>query len=190
MRPPAHALVPRSFLATLVAAALLSPAAGAAVTVTIDADTLNDVLSVATMQEVEVPLTASRAVTVVMENLEVVRLDPAADELVTRLRLQVRELGVTITTEPRIRFDVAEENGLSVLELRFVKVTLPLPLAGEINIARLIPPLRYPVDSIWRLAGVQGDVEVRSRLERVRMGRDAIEFRLAIDVLGLAGGQR
>ncbi len=186
MRLPARALVPRLFFATLVAAALLSPGPGAAVTVTIDADTLNDILSVATMQEVEVPLTGSRSVTVVLENLEVVRLDPAADELITRVRLKVRELGVTITTEPRIRFDVAEEDGLSVLELRFVKLSLPLPLAGEINIARLIPPLRYPVDSIWLLAGVQGDVEVRSRLERVRMGRDAVEFRLAIEVLGLA----
>ena len=60
---------------------------------------------------------------------------------------------------------------------------MTLPLAGPINIAGLLPPLRFPADHLWLVAGARGDVFVRSRLSRIAMGSRAIRLEFEIDVL-------
>jgi hypothetical protein len=71
-----------------------------------------------------------------------------------------------------------------VLELRFEEVEISLPLLGVINIARFLPPLRFPVDNVWLVAGVEGDVEVRSRLSTIEMGRKVVRLGFDLDTVG------
>jgi len=151
--------------------------------VDIDAGTLNDLLSAAALQEVTVPITEQRKLTVQMENLVVTGLDPAARNIVTSMRVRVPEIGLALTVDPRVSLSVVKENDDSLLELRFEKIEVPLPLAGTINIAGLMPPLRYPADHLWLVAGGGGDVLVRSRLSKIAMGRTAISLEFEIDVL-------
>lgn len=154
----------------------------AGVTVEIDTASLNDLLSAATLQEVSVPITDQRKLTVLMDNLEVTGLDPAARNIKTSMRLRVPEIGLAVTVDPRVSLTVANEKDDSFLELRFDEVELPLPLAGPINIAGLLPPLRFPADHLWLVAGARGDVFVRSRLSRIAMGSRAISLEFEIDV--------
>ena len=98
------------------------------------------------------------------------------------MRLKVPEVGIDMRVRPRISLRVNEIDGESSLELRFERVAFPLPLVGTINVARLLPPLRYPTDSIWFLAGARGNVPVASRLKNVEMGRQAIRFVFEVEV--------
>ena len=75
-----------------------------------------------------------------------------------------------------------------MLELRFEEVPLKLPFAGAINLAPLIPPLRYPTESVWLLAGARGDVPITTRLSAIRMGRQALRFIFDVDVAPPVGG--
>ena len=59
---------------------------------------------------------------------------------------------------------------------------MPLPL-GSVNIARFLPPMRYPADNIFLLSGSHGNVPVRSRLDRVKLGRQVMRLEFAIEVL-------
>jgi hypothetical protein len=179
----------RRWPALVLALATLLAAAGgvrAAVTFEVDRETLNDVLGELTLDQVAVPLTASRSLLVRLKELEVTGFDPTAGEhgqILTSVRLEVPDLGVNINTSPRISLNVIEQATGTLLELRFEKVELDLPLAGSINVARLLPPLRYPTDNVWLLAGTRGDVPVSSRLEKVVMGRNAIRFVFGIEVV-------
>jgi hypothetical protein len=53
---------------------------------------------------------------------------------------------------------------------------------GQINLASLVPPMRYPADNVFLLDGAQGDVPVTSRLRKIKMGREAIRFELDLQV--------
>lgn len=160
----------------------LSAASHAGVTVNIDAATLNDLLSAATVQEVTVPITDQRKLTVLVEELEVTGLDPKGRNIETSVRLRVPEIGLAVTVDPKVSLTVVNEGNESLLQLKFEKIELPLPLAGPINIAGLLPPLRYPANHLWHVAGGQGNVLVRSRLSKIAMGSKAISFEFEIDV--------
>jgi len=140
-----------------------------------------------------VPISTQRTITVRLEDLVVTGLDPAAGEkgqgyILTSMTLRSPDLGLSLRVEPRISLDVVERNGESMLELRFEEVPLKLPFAGAINLAPLIPPLRYPTDSVWLLAGARGDVPITSRLTAIRMGRQALRFVFEIEVAPPVGG--
>ena len=78
--------------------------------------------------------------------------------------------------------DGGDEAELSILELRFEEVVLPLPL-GKMNIARFLPPVRLPADGIFLMDGAGGDVRVRSKLSDVRMGRDVLRLEFDVQVV-------
>lgn len=165
----------------LCATALCATPAAADVAVVVDRATLNDVLGEVTLDRVQVPIGGERHVTVGIEDLEVIGLDPAGGKngegfILSSLRLRVPDFGVNIKVKPRISLHVVQRETDSLLELRFEKVPLSLPLAGTINVARFLPPLRYPTDSVWYLAGARGDVPIASKLKRVEMGSQAIRF--------------
>jgi len=181
---------------TRVAAALLAaaafclgpalPRAEAGVEVSFDSRTLNDVLSSITIDEVEVPITESRSVTVRVENLKVLGFEPGSDTgskgfILTSLELTVPKLGLSFEVQPRLALDVIQQDAGSILELRFDRVELPLPF-GNVNIAGFLDPMRFPADSIFLLNGAQGDVEVRSRLSDIHMGKQIVRFELTLDV--------
>lgn len=159
----------------------------AAVKVELDLQTLNDLLAALTDQEIEVPLTGDRTLKVRLDELKLTALDPSAGDasqghLLTRLKLSITDLGVSVSAKPRLSLVVAEEAGLSVLEMRFEEVLLPLPL-GKMNIAAFLPPIRIPADGIFQLDGAGGDVNVRSKLAKVRMGREVLQLEFDVQIV-------
>lgn len=174
----------------MVISALWLLGAGAAradVAFEVDKTTLNRILSEVSLDRVAVPISAQRTITVQLEELLVTGLDPAAGEggqgyILTSMMLRVPDLGLSLRVEPRISLNVVEQDGEALLEMRFEQVPLKVPFAGAINLAPLIPPMRYPTDNVWLLAGARGDVPIVSRLSKIRMGREALRFVFEIDV--------
>ena len=161
--------------------------ARAGVMVDFDSGTLNNLLAALTRQEIDVPVTKDHSLRVRLDELTLRGFDPTAGEnrqgyILTALKLSVPELGLAASIEPRLSLNVIEEADLSVLELRFESVKLPLPL-GSLEIARFLPPIRFPADQIYLMKGAAGDVQVRSRLARVRMGSDVLKFEFDVTVL-------
>jgi hypothetical protein len=172
------------WLAVLVALASLPATAG--VVVTFDAETLNDLLSSLSTQEVEIAVAGDTTLKVSVENMEVVGLDPPTKDgdpgsIRTALRLRVPQLGMTAQIKPRLSLHVVKNDLETMLELRFEEVSLPLPL-GSVDLAPLLPAQRFPADAIFVLAGAGGDVEVVSRLTRVTIEKDQVRFDLELDV--------
>ena len=156
-------------------------------TVDIDAQTLNQILAAISVTEVEVPISAENSVTVELHDLEVKGFDPSPDggrpgAILTAVRVVAPELGLLVPLEPRIAVDVVRAGEVSNLEFRFEDLGLKIPFVGQINLASLVPPMRYPADNVFLLDGAQGDVPVTSRLRAVKMGRDSIRFELDVEV--------
>lgn len=184
----------RRVLVALALATLLGAGDGgalAAVTFEVDRTTLNDVLAELTLDQVAVPITSTRSLVVRLREMKVTGFDPTAGEhgqILTSVRLDVPEIGLNILTSPRLSLNVLEQDSGTLLELRFEKVELKVPLAGAVNVAPLLPPLRYPTDNVWLLTGTRGDVPVNSKLQKVVMGRNAIRFVFDVTVLPPAAG--
>jgi hypothetical protein len=171
----------------LAAGLSFAGAASAGVTVTIDRATLDDLLTAVAAQEVAVPIAENRSIDVRLDELKVLGLVPADGEgqnghLRTAVELQVPELGLTLAAEPRVSLRAADSPSGSVIELRFEELPLRLPLAGAINVAPLLPVIRFPADNVWLVTGASGDVEVESRLVDVEIQREAIRFAFEIEV--------
>ena len=163
-----------------------APVARADIEVTFDPGTINDLLASVAVQRVEVPLTKETSLTVLLEELRVIGFEPATEEgqpdrILTSLRLRVAELGLSFQLEPRLSLHVVEAHARSTLELRFDRVDLPLPL-GKVDIAGMLPPIRFPGDAVFLLAGAEGDVPVRSRIAAIRMGANRLHFTLTLEV--------
>lgn len=159
----------------------------AGVTVGLDVPTLNELLPAMTVQEVVVPIAGGNSLRVLLEDLVVVGFAPAAasggtDHILTSVTLRVPSLGVAVAVQPRMSLAVIEEGGQSLLELRFDEVGIPLPLAGAIDAAPFLTPLRFPADDVFLVEGARGGVEVRSRLSRVEMGAKVVRFEFELDV--------
>jgi len=164
-----------------------SPGVPADVTVMIDRQTLDDLLAAVATQEVSVPLSGDRAINVVLDELKVVGLQPADGKtdhghLRTSVKLRVPELGLTLASEPHVSLRAAESPSGSVIELSFDELPLRLPLAGSIDVAPLLPTLRFPADNVFLVQGASGDVEVQSRLVDVEVQAEAIRFEFEIEV--------
>ncbi|MCP3977902.1 MAG: hypothetical protein GY716_01045 [bacterium] len=161
--------------------------ATAGVTVDVGLSTLNEVLTELTIREVQVPL-GQGAIDVELANLEITGFDPAAGErmqgyVLASLEIVAVDVGVRLKIEPRISLRVVRDNGESSLELRYEEVPIELPLMGQIDIARLVPPQRFPADAFFSMEGARGDVELKSSLNGIRMGREAIRFEFDLEVL-------
>jgi hypothetical protein len=176
-------------LATFMVCALAAGAgaAHADVSFTIDKETLNDLLGALLADRVDVPLGSETAVAVYFDDMQITGLDPSAGDegqgyILSSLKVRVPTLGLNLTVKPRISLNVVEKGGASMLELRFERLVLPMPLAGSIDIAALVPPIRYDADNVWLLAGARGNVPIDSRLKKIDLGRDAIRFMFAVEI--------
>lgn len=174
-------------LVTLLAAAW-HPAA-ARVTVTVDAQTLNDVLTAMSTQELQVPLTDTRSILVKVDDLAITALEPPVEgegngTIVTTVRLRVPEFGLNMRVEPRLTMNVVEQETGSLLEVRFEEVALPIPYTGSINLAPFLPPTLLPADQVWSLqGGMGGETSIRSHIAKIEMGRESIRFVIDVTVL-------
>ena len=140
-----------------------------------------------TVAQVEVPISAQSTVTVELHDLKVIGFEPSPDQqrpgaILTAVRVVAPELGLEVPLEPRIAVDVVRDGEASILEFRFEDLGLKIPFVGQINLASLVPPMRYPADNVFLLDGAQGDVPVTSRLTAIKMGRDTIRFELDLEI--------
>ena len=126
-----------------------------------------------------------------IEELKVTGFDPAAGngstgQILTRLRVSILDLGVAATIHPHLSLKVVERKGQSAiesnaLELRFEQAEVPLPLLGNVDIGRLIPPLEFPAESFFMMQGADGDVPMRGWLTGVKMGQRMLQFEFELE---------
>lgn len=166
---------------------LVASTASAGVTVGFDIPTLNELLPAMTLDEVTVPLADDRSLTVRLEDLRVIGLDPDAGaegrgHIVTSVRLVVSDLGLTVPLEPELSLRILEAGAETILELRFEEARIRLPF-GAIDIAALLPPLRFPADDVWRVEVEPAPVHVRGRLTGIDMGVKVLRFEFDLEVV-------
>ena len=168
------------------AAALLAAPALAVGTLGVDAETLNQLLPALTAEEFEVAVMGDQTFTLRLEELQITGFDPAAgggstDQILTRVRVSIIDLGFTATIHPRLSLAVVERDKQSMLVLRFEQAEIPLPLLGDVDIGRLIPPLEFPAESFFMLQGANGDVPMRGWLTGVKMGQKVLQFEFDLE---------
>ena len=99
-------------LASLALGLALVPApAHADVEITMDAATLNVLLSAVAVYNVDVPLGADSAISVALDQAQVVGFDPATGpddrgSIRTTVRLRAPQIGLTLRAEPRLSLRV------------------------------------------------------------------------------------
>lgn len=170
-----------------IVVAALPVAAG--VTVGFDLATLNVVLPALSAEEIAVPLSGSNSVGVRLEEMQVIGLDPAAGgaggsgHILTSMRVRVPQLGIDIHVKPHLSLHVVSDPSGSLLELRFEQVEIPLPLAGSIDVATFLPPIRLPAENLWLVAGAERTIEIRSELSGIEMGLNVIRFEFDLETV-------
>jgi hypothetical protein len=174
------------FLVTAMLLASALPAA-AGVTVGFDVETLNELLPALSASEIVVPITDSRSVSMFLERMQVTGLEPAGGEggsghILSSMRVRIPQLGIDLPVQPRISLHVSDEQSARLLELRFEEVEVPL-LWGSLDVAPFLPPVRFPAENLWLVAGAEGDVRVRSRLSSIEMGRNVVRLEFDLETL-------
>jgi hypothetical protein len=167
-------------------AALVSAPAVARIDVTLDAESLNGLLSTMASDRVEIGLAAGRKVTIRMEDLKVTGFDPTAGPnggVATSLRLVVPELGIDIPVTPHLTLEIIEApGGLKSSFLRFDKVVLNLPLTGAVDVAALLPPVALLPDAGWVVNSARGRVRVKPSLVDAKTGTKNIRLGFTLEV--------
>jgi hypothetical protein len=178
-----------------IACALLGGAPTlAGVVVTFDVATINDLISSVAVRRIEVPLNEDTSIEVLIDELQVLGFVPASageheGYIRTRLELRAPQVGLSLAASPQLALDVVQRESGSMLELRFQRIDLPLPFA-RVNLGPLVPPIRYPADADFLIAGATGDVAVTSRVTKVTVTEKLLRFDIALDVAAPPPGGR
>ena len=185
----------RILSAASLAAIVAAFPATARVDVTVDADSLNEMIRSMAPDHVDVALAAGRGVTLLLQDLKVTGFDPGAGPnggVTTSLRLKVPELGLDLPVEPRLTLEMTNAaNGAKACVLRFQSVMLNLPLTGPVDVASLLPVLPVMPDSAWIVRSARGDVRVKPSLVDAKTGAKSIRlgFDLQVAPAGGASGR-
>ena len=181
----------RRFAFALSLASALALPAAAKIDVTLDAESLNGLLTSMAPDHVDVNLAGGRSVTLYMKDLKVTGFDPAAGPnggLSTSLRLQVPELGLDVPVQPHLTLELNDSGtGRRSPFLRFDKVVLNLSVAGSIDVASLLPPLSLVPDTSWIVNSARGKVRVKPRLVDAKTGVKNIRMSYELDVEAAEG---
>jgi len=164
-----------------VIAALATGVAAGGVRIDIDRETLSRIVSSVATIEVEVPIAGGTTLRVELRDVRVTGLEPATPErpgdgIRTAVRVLAPDIGLDAAITPRLSLELASVDGVPVLELRFDELPLAVPLLGRIDLARLVTPLRYPAQNVLTLPSGTREVDLVSRLSKVRMTRDALSL--------------
>src|SRR5580765_2490823 len=119
-------MTPRRFAVLVLAVAWAVLPARARVDVTLDADSLNELLTGMAPDQVQVELVAGRAVNIQLHDMKVTGFDPAAGpngEILTSVRVTIPELGIDAPVSPRLSVQMRQDEGATrSCYLRFEKV--------------------------------------------------------------------
>ena len=181
----------RRLVPALAILALISMPALARVDVTLDADTLNELLSKMAPDHVPVDLHSGKTLDLQLKDVKVTGFDPAAGPnggILTSLRLIVPELGIDTPVTPRLTLDVKDVAGKKACFLRFDKVQLSLPIMGAIDIGSLLPPLPILPDQGWSVDSPRGPVQVKPSILDAKTGAKSIRIGFDLTVAPAPGG--
>lgn len=173
-------------LAVAVATALLATtAARARIDVTLDAASLNDLVSGMAQDRIDVKLTAGRSIAIFLEDFHVTGFDPAAGAerkgaMKTAVTLKIPALGFEAPVEPLLAFKCREREGRKVCALVFEDFTVSLPVTGAIDLSPLLPAMDILPESAWLVPTAKGKVRVKPTLVDATMGQR--NLRLGFDL--------
>lgn len=173
------AAIGRWLACALAVGALAAAPARSAVTLSFDAETLNELLPAMAPEEVEVPM-GSNTIRVRLTELKVTGFEPASAQsatgrILTSLRLQAPQLNLDLPAQPKIIVSVATEAGANVLMLRFENLLLPV-LGTSIDVSTLLPPLRFPAGGAFALQTLKGPVQIDTTVTSVSVGSRYVRF--------------
>ena len=171
----------------LLACFLGAPGSAARLDITLDADTLSEILGTLVPAQAEIPLLGEKTVEVKLDDFRVTGFDPAAGDqrqgyVLTSLRLRVPALGLDAAVEPRLSLTIGEDDGVPVCFLTFEKVEVPMPAVGNVDISPFLPRVPVPVDSAFGIEVDRGDFVVHTTLVDVQMGAHVLRFAFDLDV--------
>jgi hypothetical protein len=182
----------RLLMAVLTALCAAVPAA-ARVDVTLDQETLNQLITNLAPDNVAVALPAGAKVHLRMENVKVTGFDPAGGggsrgHVLTSLNLKIPELGLDVPVAPRLSLQFKEGNGRKVAYLKFEEVNIPLAATGNLNIAPLLPILPLVADTVWNVDAARGPVRVEPKLVDAVVGTKNLRLGFDLEVGPAAKG--
>lgn len=180
----------RILAATFLSVALAcagGPTPLAGVDISVDAETLSTLLAATIPPEVFLPVTGEHTLTLVLDDFRVTGFEPTGGDngrglLLTSLMLEVPELGLKLPVQPKLSLQLDDQDGQRICYLRFERVEVPLPIAGNVNIAYLLPKLPVPADNVTTIHSARGLFDVRTRLAEARMGARNLRFTFDLDV--------
>jgi hypothetical protein len=178
MRKPRRFLVAATILGVC---ALLAPGAQARLDVSLDAETMTEILATVIPEQVEVPLLGDQTMAVELDDFEVTGFDPTAGEnrqgyVLTSVRLRVPQLDLDVPVEPRLSLTLGNDGGAPVFFLTFEELAVPMPVTGPVDIAGFLPRVPVPVDSAFDIEVDRGDFVVHTKLVDIRMGTRNLRF--------------
>ena len=169
----------------LLVGVLAAPGSVARVDISLDADTLTEILGTLVPEHTEVALLGESTVAVELHDFQVTGFDPAAGQrghVLTSLRMRVPSLGIDAPVQPQLSLILGEEDGVSVCFLTFEVVKVPFPAMGDVDISRFLPRVPMPVDSAFGIEVDRGDFVVRTKLVDVQMGARVLRFAFDLDI--------
>ena len=156
--------------------------------VTLDADTLNTLISGMAQDRIEVRLGANRSIPIFLEGFRVAGFNPAggADgqgSLKTQVTVKIPNLGIETPVEPQLAFRCKDRDGRKVCALFFEEFAITLPITGTIDLAALFPPMELLPESAWLVPTAKGKVRVKPTLVDTKMGQKNLRLGFDLDVL-------
>lgn len=183
----------RSIAVAVFATALAFPAAHARIDVTLDAESLNALVSGMAQDRVDVRLTAGRSISIFLENFRVTGFDPTAGAegkgaLKTAVTLKIPALGFETPVEPLLAFKCRDREGRKVCALVFEDFTVSLPVTGSIDLSPLLPTMDILPESAWLVPTARGKVRVKPTLVETKMGQKNLRLGFDLDVTPAEAG--
>ena len=173
------------FLLGAMLCAMGTAPTSAGIDVTVDAETLSELLSVMVPPSAVLDLTPDNRVTLQIEDVRVTGFDPGAENgghILAAVRLVVPEIGLSVPLEPRLSLRKGEKDGRSLAYLQFENVTLAIPFSGPLDVASLLPRIPVPADQTNTIQTARGLFNVRTRLADTEIGSAAVRFMFDVEV--------
>lgn len=166
----------------------LAPA-WAGLTVTVDKESLDEILEALTAQELSIQLPTGAEIQVQLDDLEITRLQPSAPDgpsgwIDTRVRVRAQSLGLDMKLQPRLTMRVLPNGSKTMLEVRFSNVELNFGLA-KVDLGAVMPAMRYEAEQLGILGGAGGDVGVLAKMREVEIQAEQLLFHFDLAVTEL-----
>lgn len=180
--------LPLRWMASATLAAMLgAPTALARVDVTLDAESLNALVSGMAQERVDVQLAAGRSISIFLDDFRVTGFEPSAGAdgkgaLRTAVTLKIPALSYESPVAPLLAFKCRDREGRKLCALVFEDFTVRLPVTGSIDLSPLLPTMDILPDSAWLVPTARGKVRVKPTLVDTKMGMKNLRLGFDLDI--------